>query len=107
VVSWIAGADEAAMLAALGTALGAPFADRGALTAHLLTQKSYAPTHESAVVTLMANAACRARAAQLLKAGEGNVGEVAYAVGFRSVSHFTRRFRERYGRTPSEWRKEP
>ena len=68
VVSWIAGADEAAMLAALGTALGAPFADRGALTAHLLTQKSYAPTHESAVVTLMANAACRVRAAQLLDA---------------------------------------
>ena len=39
-----------------------------ALTAHLLTQKSYAPTHESAAVTLMANAACRARAAQLLNA---------------------------------------
>ena len=68
VVSWIAGADEAAMLAALGTALGAPFADRGALTAHLLTRKSYAPTHESAVVTLMVNAACRVRAAQLLDA---------------------------------------
>ncbi len=47
-----------------------------------------------------------ARAAQLLKSGEGNVGEVAYAVGFRSVSHFTRRFRERYGRTPSEWRRD-
>lgn len=68
VVSWIAGADEAAILTVLGTALGAPFADREALTAHLLTQKSYAPTHESAVVTLMANAACRVRAAQLLNA---------------------------------------
>lgn len=68
VVSWIAGADEAAMLTALGTALGAPFADREALTAHLLTQKSYAPTHENAAVTLMANAGCRARAAQLLGA---------------------------------------
>ncbi len=45
------------------------------------------------------------RAAQLLRAGEGNVGEVAYAVGFRSVSHFTRRFRERFGATPSEWRR--
>jgi len=42
VVSWIAGADEAAMLSALGAALGMPFADRLALTAHLLTQKSCA-----------------------------------------------------------------
>ena len=68
VVSWVAGADEAAMLAALGTTLGQAFADRAALTAHLLTQKSYGPTHESAAVTLMANAACRARAARLLNA---------------------------------------
>lgn len=68
VVSWIAGADEAAMLAALGAALGTSFADRAALAAHLLTQKSYAPTHENAAVTLMANAACRERAAQLLGA---------------------------------------
>ncbi|MFN8589254.1 MAG: response regulator [Candidatus Eisenbacteria bacterium] len=45
------------------------------------------------------------RAAQLLRGGEGQVGEVAYAVGFRSVSHFTRRFRERFGRTPGEWRR--
>lgn len=68
VVSWIAGADEAAMLTALGAALGTALDDRPALTAHLLTQKSYAPTHENAAVTLMANAACRARAAQLLGA---------------------------------------
>lgn len=68
VVSWIAGAGEAAMLGALGTALGTPFADFHALTSYLLTQKSYAPTHESASVILMGNAACRARAAQLLEA---------------------------------------
>lgn len=68
VISWIAGADETTMRAALGAALGTPFADLPALTAHLLTQKSYAPTHESAAVTLMANAACRARAALLLSA---------------------------------------
>ena len=47
------------------------------------------------------------RAAQMLKAGEGNVGEVAaYAVGFRSLSHFTTRFRERFGGTPAEWRRD-
>jgi hypothetical protein len=68
VISWIAGADEATMLATLGTALGQAFANTQALTAHLLTQKSYAPTHESAAVILMANSACRARAAQLLGA---------------------------------------
>jgi len=68
VVSWIAGADEAAMLTALGMALGQAFADRAALTAHLLTQKSYAPAHESVAVTLMASTACRARTAQLLNA---------------------------------------
>jgi signal transduction histidine kinase/DNA-binding response OmpR family regulator/ligand-binding sensor domain-containing protein len=45
------------------------------------------------------------RAAELLAAGEGNVGEVAYAVGFRSVAHFTHRFRERFSVTPSAWRR--
>ncbi|MFG1284520.1 ATP-dependent nuclease [Xanthobacter autotrophicus] len=68
VVSWIAAADEAVMLAALGAGLGTPFANAQALTTHLLTQKSYAPTHESAAVVLMENLACRARAAQLLNA---------------------------------------
>jgi len=58
VVSWIAAADEAAMLAALGAALGKHFANWPALAAHLLTQKSYAPTHESTAVALMASAAC-------------------------------------------------
>jgi AraC-like DNA-binding protein len=33
----------------------------------------------------------------------GNVGEIAYAVGFKNVSHFVKRFRERYGRTPSAY----
>jgi len=44
------------------------------------------------------------RAAQMLRAGHGNVGEVAYAVGFRSVAHFSRRFREHHGVTPSTLR---
>jgi energy-coupling factor transporter ATP-binding protein EcfA2 len=67
-VSWIASAGQATTLPALGTALGTPFADQQALTAYLLTQKSYAPTHESTAVTLMASAACRARTAQLFNA---------------------------------------
>jgi DNA-binding response OmpR family regulator/AraC-like DNA-binding protein len=39
---------------------------------------------------------------QLLAAGEGTVSEVAYGVGFKSVAHFSRRFREHHGTAPSE-----
>jgi AraC-like DNA-binding protein len=42
------------------------------------------------------------RAAQLLRARPGSISEVAYAVGFKSPSHFARVFRERYGVSPSE-----
>lgn len=68
VVTWIASAGETDMLVALGTALGENFANAQALTDYLLMNKSYAPTHESVAVTLMANAACRTRAAKLLDA---------------------------------------
>lgn len=37
----------------------------------------------------------------LLEAGDGLVSEVAYAVGFRSVSHFSRAFRAQHGIAPS------
>ena len=43
------------------------------------------------------------RAAHMLSAGAGNVGEVAYAVGFESLSHFGRVFRAEYGASPSAW----
>jgi signal transduction histidine kinase/DNA-binding response OmpR family regulator/ligand-binding sensor domain-containing protein len=42
-------------------------------------------------------------AASLLERRRGNISEVAYAVGFASVSHFSRRFREHFGVTPSEY----
>ena len=41
------------------------------------------------------------RAAGLLAESAGTVSEVAYAVGFRSVSHFSRSSRQRYGVSPS------
>jgi signal transduction histidine kinase/DNA-binding response OmpR family regulator len=42
-----------------------------------------------------------ARADRLLRDRAGGVGEVAYAVGFKSVAHFSRAFREVYGVPPS------
>ncbi|MDX1531704.1 MAG: response regulator, partial [Rhodothermales bacterium] len=43
------------------------------------------------------------RAAQLLAGRSGGVAEVAYAVGFRSVSHFAKRFKAEFGVPPSEY----
>ncbi len=40
-------------------------------------------------------------AARLLAQQSGSVSEIAYGVGFKSVSHFSRVFREHYGHVPS------
>ena len=44
-----------------------------------------------------------ARAREMLGVDAGSVSEVAYAVGFKSVSHFSQRFRALYGTTPSKY----
>lgn len=41
------------------------------------------------------------QAETLLRQGSGSVSEIAYQVGFRSVSHFSRSFRHSFGRAPS------
>ena len=43
-------------------------------------------------------------AARLLADGAGSVSEVAYGVGFKSLSHFTRRFKGKYDESPSAFR---
>ncbi len=42
-------------------------------------------------------------AAELLRSGYGNVTEVAFAAGFKSVSHFSRNFRDQFGIAPSKY----
>jgi AraC-like DNA-binding protein len=41
--------------------------------------------------------------ARLLREEKGTVSEVAYAVGFSSLSYFSRSFREHVGQSPSEY----
>jgi len=43
------------------------------------------------------------RAASLLTKSYGNVSDVAFSLGFNSLTYFTRSFRQYYGVTPSEF----
>lgn len=43
-------------------------------------------------------------AANMLKIGEETVSEIAYQVGFESLSYFSKVFQEKYGKTASEWK---
>lgn len=71
--------------------------DRSQLYRRLQDLLSETPTE------LIANARLE-RAASLFSAQAGNVSEVAYAVGFKSVAHFSRRFKNKFDCTPSSFR---
>ncbi|MGE4071057.1 MAG: helix-turn-helix domain-containing protein [Lysobacterales bacterium] len=42
------------------------------------------------------------RAKDLLESGDGRVSDIAYAVGYKSVAHFSTSFRQRFGLAPSQ-----
>jgi len=46
------------------------------------------------------------KAEEMLKANAGNIGEIAYSVGFKSVAHFTRKFKEQFGQPPRSYAQE-
>jgi AraC-like DNA-binding protein len=43
------------------------------------------------------------RAAQLLEKKSDTISQIAYAVGFNSLSYFTECFRKQFGQSPSEF----
>lgn len=45
------------------------------------------------------------RAAYLMQKSFGNIAEITYEVGFNNLSYFAKCFREKYGKTPSEYTK--
>lgn len=44
------------------------------------------------------------RAEQLIRGNAGSISEIAYQVGFKSVAHFSKSFRDRYQASPSAYR---
>jgi signal transduction histidine kinase/DNA-binding response OmpR family regulator/ligand-binding sensor domain-containing protein len=83
--------DENFDISALGVALGVSRAQL-----HRKTREILGTTPAEVLIQFRL-----ARAAQLLASRAGNVGEVAYAVGFRNLSHFVKRFRQQHGQTPA------
>jgi len=43
------------------------------------------------------------RAAELLRAKSDNVTQIAYSVGFNSLSYFNKCFKEQFGVTPGQY----
>jgi len=43
------------------------------------------------------------RAAHLIRAKADNVAQIGYAVGFNEQSYFSKRFRKKFGVSPSEY----
>jgi len=65
----------------------------------VLLREAFATTHTARVAELRLQ-----EAARLLRESENPVGEIALSVGFGTVSHFNRLFKERFEASPLEFR---
>lgn len=45
------------------------------------------------------------KAAEMLRSGDGSISQIAYATGFNDSHYFSKAFRQRFGMTPSEYRR--
>ena len=95
------------MLAIVEAHLGDPtfsvdqLASEVGLSRRQLTRKL--PTITGEAPSVMIRRLRLERAVQLLSSRTGTISEIAYAVGFKSPSHFTQAFRQAYGVTPSDY----
>ncbi|WP_456427063.1 ATP-binding protein [Rhodocaloribacter sp.] len=87
-------ADETFSVARLAEAVG-----QSRVSLHRRLKRLSGKTPSEWILTLRLE-----RAAALLSGGAGTVSEVAYGVGFKSVSYFCKCFRERYDVTPARYR---
>jgi signal transduction histidine kinase/CheY-like chemotaxis protein/ligand-binding sensor domain-containing protein len=101
--------ERAALRAAVHEAIEAHLADEDfgvdplAAAVGLSRSALYRQLGDGPTPAVLLRGARLARGARLLEGGAGTVAEVAYAVGFRSVSHFSRAFRDEHGVPPSAY----
>ena len=85
--------------------LGDPELNVGELARELSCSRSYLTNKVRELIGETPGAVIRTcrleRAALLIRADAGTIGEIAYAVGFKSVAHFSNAFRRHFGERPS------
>ena len=85
----------------------AALAEEAALSRRQLTRRLKEATDDGITPARLIRRMRLERGARLLESGEQNITQVAYAVGFKSLSHFSRRFKERFGLPPSQYEGRP
>ena len=81
----------------------AALAEEAALSRRQLTRRLKEANEDGITPARLIRRMRLERGARLLESGEQNITQVAYAVGFKSLSHFSRCFKERFGPPPSQY----